>query len=50
MYNWAYLHTVPNTNSGVVFAFFASFFISEVVIAQNVNQFDENKQRISFFH
>jgi antitoxin component YwqK of YwqJK toxin-antitoxin module len=28
-----------------VFAFFASFFISEVVIAQNVNQFDENKQR-----
>jgi antitoxin component YwqK of YwqJK toxin-antitoxin module len=27
------------------FAFFASFFISEVVIAQNVNQFDENKQR-----
>tara|TARA_B100000795_G_scaffold269546_1_gene259265 strand:- start:4106 stop:4822 length:717 start_codon:yes stop_codon:yes gene_type:complete len=28
-----------------VFAFFTCFFISEVVIAQNVNQFDENKQR-----
>lgn len=36
---------IPMKRLLFVFAFFTCFFISEVVIAQNVNQFDDNKQR-----